>query len=126
LTYYTNLNLFSDDVYWLYRGLDDAENQIKVLKYDCGFDSFNMQSFIGTEAALIFAMLAYKRMALFRQFLLNSKVQHILILRYRNFAIGAYFQKININYTLKIEPEHEKKEMVCWFVESFKSDQSVI
>jgi len=111
--YITNLTLSAADVWRLYRGRGDAENRIKELKYDFGFDSFNMQSFFGTEAALIFAMLAYNLMALFRQFLLNSKVQHTLsTLRYRTFAIGAYFQKINNKYTLKLSLNMKRRE---WF-----------
>ncbi len=65
-----NLTLSAADVWRLYRGHGDAENRIKELKYDFGFDSFNMQSFFGTEAVLIFAMLAYNLMALFRQVML--------------------------------------------------------
>ena len=111
--YITNLILSAADVWRLYRGCGDAENRIKELKYDFGFDSFNMQSFFGTEAALIFAMLAYNLMALFRQFLLNSKVQHTLsTLRYKTFAIGAYFQKINNKYTLKLSLNMKRRE---WF-----------
>lgn len=111
--YITNLNLSAADVWRLYRGRGDAENRIKELKYDFGFDSFNMQSFFGTEAALIFAMLAYNLMALFRQFLLNSKVQHTLsTLRYKTFAIGAYFQKTNGKYTLKLSLNMKRRE---WF-----------
>jgi len=111
--YITNLTLSAADVWRLYRGRGDAENRIKELKYDFGFDSFNMQSFFGTEAALIFAMLAYNLMALFRQFLLNSKVQHTLsTLRYKTFAIGAYFQKINNKYTLKLSLNMKRRE---WF-----------
>ncbi|MDX9883790.1 MAG: IS1380 family transposase [Prolixibacteraceae bacterium] len=111
--YITNLTLSAADVWRLYRGRGDAENRIKELKYDFGFDSFNMQSFFGTEAALIFAMLAYNLMALFRQFLLNSKVQHTLsTLRYRTFAIGAYFQKINNKYTLKLSLNMKRRK---WF-----------
>ena len=52
-------------------------------------------------------------MALFRQFLLNSKVQHTLsTLRYRTFTIGAYFQKINNKYTLKLSLNMKRRE---WF-----------
>ncbi len=112
LAYITNLTLSAADVWRLYRGHDDAEKRIKELKYDFGFDSFNMQSFFGTEAILIFTMLAYNLMALFRQFLLNSKVQHTLsTLRYKTF-IGAYFQKINNKYTLKLSLNMKRRQ---WF-----------
>ena len=111
--YITNLTLSAADIWRLYRGRGDAENRIKELKYDFGFDSFNMQSFFGTEAALIFAMLAYNLMALFRQFILNSKIQHTLTtLRYKTFAIGAYFQKKNNNYILKLSLNMKRRE---WF-----------
>lgn len=111
--YITNLTLSAADVWRLYRGRGDAENRIKELKYDFGFDSFNMQSFFGTEAALIFAMLAYNLMALFRQFILNSKVQHTLsTLRYKTFAIGAYFQKNKNKYILKLSLNMKRRK---WF-----------
>lgn len=111
--YITNLTLPATEVWRLYRGRGDAENRIKELKYDFGFDSFNMNSFFGTEAALIFAMLAYNLMALFRQFILNSKVQHTLsTLRYKTFAIGAYFQKKNSKYILKLSLNMKRRE---WF-----------
>jgi len=87
---------------------------IKELKYDFGFDSFNMQSFYSTEAALIFAMLAYNLMALFRQFILKSKVQHILsTLRYKAFTIGAYFIKENNKFILKLSLNMKRRE---WFI----------
>lgn len=111
--YITNLTLSAADIWRLYRGRGDAENRIKELKYDFGFDSFNMQSFFGTEAALIFAMLAYNLMALFRQFILNSKVQHTLsTLRYKTFAIGAYFQKRKDKYILKLSLNMKRRK---WF-----------
>jgi hypothetical protein len=109
----TNLTLSASEVWRLYRGRGDAENRIKELKYDFGFDSFNMLSFFGTEAALIFAMIAYNLMALFRQFILNSKVQHTLsTLRYKTFAIGAYFQKKNDKYILRLSLNMKRRE---WF-----------
>jgi hypothetical protein len=101
--YITNLTLSPAEVWRLYRGRADAENRIKELKADFGFDSFNLNNFFGTEAALSIAMLAYNLMALFRQYVINSKVQHTLsTLRYKTFAIGAYFEKNNGKYTLRM------------------------
>lgn len=109
----TNLSLAAAEVWRLYRGRADAENRIKELKYDFGFDSFNLKSFFGTEAALIFAMLAYNIMSLFRQFILNSKTQHTLsTLRYKTFAIGAYLVKSNDNVVLKLALNLKRRE---WF-----------
>jgi hypothetical protein len=100
--YVTNLTLPAAEIWRLYRGRGDAENRIKELKYDFGFDSFNLNDFFATEAALTFAMIAYNLMSLFRMFVLQEKTQKTLsTLRYRTFAIGAYFEKINNNLFLK-------------------------
>jgi Transposase DDE domain group 1 len=109
----TNMNLAPVEVWRLYRGRADAENRIKELKADFGFDSFNMKSFQGTEAALTFAMLGYNLMALFRQFVLQGKTQQTLsTLRYKTFAIGAYFEKIEETMTLKLALNLKRRE---WF-----------
>jgi hypothetical protein len=87
----TNLDLPAAIVWRCYRGRANAENRIKELKYDFGFDSFNMNNFFATEAALNYAMLAYNIMSLFRQHIINSKTQQRLsTLRFKTFAIGAY------------------------------------
>ncbi len=117
--YVTNLTLPAVEIWRLYRGRGDAENRIKELKYDFGFDSFNLKDFFGTEAALTIAMLAYNLMALFRQFILNSKIQHTLsTLRYKTFAIGAYFEKINGKYILKLALHQKRRE---WFTGLWKN-----
>jgi Transposase DDE domain group 1 len=122
--YITNLTLSASDVWRLYRGRADSENRIKELKYDFGFDSFNMQSFWGTEAALLFSMIAYDLMALFRQFILNSKVQHTLsTLRYQTFAIGAYFQKHKDKYILKLSLNMKRRE---WFTGLWNQSNQII
>lgn len=71
--YVTNMKLPAPEVWRLYRGRGDAENRIKELKYDFGFDSFNLNDFYATEAALTFAMIAYNLMSLFRMFVLQEK-----------------------------------------------------
>jgi len=48
------------------------------LKYDFGFDSFNLKDFYATEARLTFAMIGYNLMSLFRTFLLQEKTQKTL------------------------------------------------
>ena len=101
--YYTSLRLSPAEVWRLYRGRADAENRIKELKADFGFDSFNLKSFEGTEASLTFAMLAYNLMSMFRQFVLQSKTQHTLsTLRYKTFAIGAYLEKVKDKVILRL------------------------
>jgi IS4 transposase len=121
--YITNLSLSAADVWRLYRGRADAENRIKELKYDFGFDSFNLDNFFGTEDALGIAMPAYNLMALFRQFILNSIVQHTLsTLRFKTFAIGAYFEK-NKNKVVLRMPIHKKRRQ--WFAGLWEAAKAV-
>ena len=111
--YVTTLKLAPAEVWRLYRGRGDAENRIKELKYDFGFDSFNLNDFFATEAALTFVMIAYNLMALFRTFILQEKTQKRLsTLRYKTFAIGAYFEKVNDKLVLKIALNKKRRE---WF-----------
>lgn len=111
--YVTNLKLAAAEVWRLYRGRGDAENRIKEVKYDFGFDSFNLKGFYGTEAALMFAMIAYNLMSIFRQFILQGKTQQTLsTLRYKTFAIGAYFEKVQDSYVLKLALNLKRRE---WF-----------
>lgn len=60
--YFTNLKFATAEIWRLYRARANAENRIKELKYDFGFDSFNLQSFFGPEASLTFAMISYNLM----------------------------------------------------------------
>jgi hypothetical protein len=111
--YVTCVKLAPAEIWRLYRGRGDAENRIKELKYDFGFDSFNLNDFYATEAALTFAMIAYNLMALFRTFVLQEKTQKTLsTLRYRTFAIGAYFEKVNGKLVLKIALNKKRR---VWF-----------
>jgi hypothetical protein len=111
--YVTNMNLAPAEIWRLYRGRANAENRIKELKYDFGFDSFNLKDFYATEAALTFVMIAYNLMVLFRTFVLQEKTQKTLsTLRYRTFAIGAYFEKINDKLVLKIALSKKRRR---WF-----------
>jgi len=111
--YVTNLELSAPDVWRTYRARGDAENRIKELKQDFGADSFNLKGFFATEAALIFAMIAYNLMSLFRMFVLHEKTQkNLSTLRYRTFAVGAYFEKIGDNIKLKIALTKKRRK---WF-----------
>jgi hypothetical protein len=110
----TNLTLPAQQVWTLYRQRADAENRIKELKYDFGFDSFNIQSFYGTEAALNMVMMAYNLMSLFRQVVMGSKIQPKLsTLRYRLFAIGAYIVKDGNTRILKLSLAMKRR---AWFL----------
>lgn len=109
--YVTNMKLPAAEIWRLYRQRGDSENRIKELKEDFGFDSFNLKEFWGSEAALTVAIFAYNLMALFRLFVLKSDIQHKLsTLRYKIFAIGAFFQKTNGTYMLNIALVKQKRK----------------
>ena len=110
----TNLDLPAQLVWQSYRQRADAENRIKELKYDFGSDSFNMQSFYGTEAALNFVMLAYNFVSLFRQVILKQHKVHeqMKTLRYNVFAIGGYIVKSGSQRILKLSLAMKRRE---WF-----------
>jgi hypothetical protein len=111
--YVTNNEYAATDVWRNYRQRGDAENRIKELKADFGADSFNLKAFYPTEAALLFSMIAYNLMSIFRLFVLQEKTQKTLsTLRYRTFAIGAYFEKINDTLKLKIALTKKRRK---WF-----------
>lgn len=111
--YITNSNLAASEIWRLYRGRGDAENRIKEIKYDFGFDSFNLKKFFPTEAALSFSMIAYNLMAIFRLFVLQEETQkRLATLRHRVFNIGAFFQKQNGKILLNIALTKKRRH---WF-----------
>jgi len=111
--YITNLQMSCAEVWRLYRGRGDAENRIKELKYDFGFDSFNLKDFYATEAALSFVMISYNLMSIFRMFVLQEKTQRTLTtLRYRVFSIGAYFTRVKNHLVLNIALHKKRRK---WF-----------
>lgn len=119
--YVTSMKLSPVEIWRLYRGRANAENYIKELKYDFGFESFNLKGFYATEAALTFAMIAYNLMSLFKQFILQEKTQRRLsTLRFRTFAIGAYFEKINNQIVLKIALVKKRRK---WFSSLWNQSQ---
>ncbi|RFC36593.1 MAG: Transposase DDE domain group 1 [Candidatus Nitrotoga sp. LAW] len=90
----TNLSLPAVEVWRSYRGRADCENRIKELKNDFRLDSFNLNSFYATEAALDFAMLAYNLMSTFRQAVMHAKIQPTLTtLHQQVLAVGAFWHR---------------------------------
>jgi hypothetical protein len=90
----TSLSLPTVEIWRSYRGRADCENRIKELKNDFGLDSFNLNSFYATEAALGFAMLAYNLMSVFRQAVMRAKIQPTLTtLHQQVLAVGAYWNR---------------------------------
>ncbi len=90
----TSLSLPPVEIWRSYRGRADCENRIKELKNDFGLDSFNLNSFYATEAALGFAMLAYNLMSTFRQAVMRAKIQPTLAtLHQQVLAVGALWHR---------------------------------
>jgi hypothetical protein len=111
--YMTNMKLPAAEIWRLYRQRADSENRIKELRQDFGLNSFSLDDFYATEAALTVAMTAYNLMAIFRMFILKSEVQHTLsTLRFKTFAIGAHFQKIKGKTVLRIALAKQRRK---WF-----------
>lgn len=109
----TDLNLPPLQVWHLYKQRANCENRIKELKYDFGADSFNLKSFDATEAALNWVMIAYNLISLFRQVVLNTKVEsRMKTLRYQIFAIGGYVVKNGNQRLLKLSLAMKRRE---WF-----------
>jgi len=109
----TNLDLPCHQIWNIYKSRANAENRIKELKYDFGFDSFNLNDFYATEAALNFVMIAYNLMSLFVLTVVNSPVAHRLsTLRYKLFAIGSYIVKDGNTKILKLSLAMKRRE---WF-----------
>lgn len=109
----TNLTLPAEHVWRLYRQRADAENRIKELKADFAADSFSMQEFYATEAALNFVMMAYNLMSLFRQVVLQQPVQSTMkTIRYQVLAIGSYLVKDGNAMILKLSLAMKRRR---WF-----------
>lgn len=119
----TNLTLPAKAVWDLYRNRADAENRIKELKEDFGVDSFAVQDFFATEAALNFVVMGYNLMSLFRQVVLQSNIQpQLKTLRFRVFGIGAYITKNGNQHILKLALAMKRR---CWFDGLWKNSCSM-
>jgi hypothetical protein len=106
----------------LYRQRADAENRIKELKADFAADSFVMQEFYATEAALNFVMMAYNLMSLFRQVVLQQQRQPTLkTIRYQVLAIGSYLVKDGNATILKLSLALKRRKWFTGLWETFRS-----
>jgi hypothetical protein len=116
----SDIDLPAETIWRTYQGRADCENRIKELKYDFAADSFNMQDFWATEAALNTVMLAYNLMRLFKQVLLKTVVvrrsvtepsQHTLqTLRYKLFARPAYTTTLGRKSILSLAMAMQKRQ----------------
>jgi len=109
----TSLSLPAAEVWRSYRGRADCENRIKELKNDFGLDSFSLNSFYATEAALGFAMLAYNLMSVFRQAVMRVKIQPALAtLHQQVLAVGAFWHRDSKQNQLLLAVSRRRR---AWF-----------
>lgn len=109
----TSLRLSPELVWGLYRQRADAENRIKELEYDFGADSFCLEEFYATEAALRTVMMGYNLMALFRLIAMQTKQgQRLTTTRLNCFAIGSWIVKDGRNRVLKLSVKEKRRQ---WF-----------
>ncbi|MBD3749446.1 MAG: transposase [Sphingobacteriales bacterium] len=85
------MKLAAADIWRPYQERSDAESRIKELKYDFGFDSFNLQSFFGTGSALTFAIIAYNLMAFLEHYATRKKTENIIKPKLKNLCSRCLF-----------------------------------
>lgn len=101
------------EVHRKYNQRGDAENRIKELKYDYAIDSFAMHSFSATDAAFRFVLLAYNLMAIFKQAILQPRVNHRLsTIRFQCLAIGSYLVTSGRSKVLKLSAEGKRRHFL--------------
>lgn len=111
--YITNLKLPAAEVWRLYRGRANCENQIKELKYDYAVDKMNQNSFDATETSMNFIMVAYNLMSLFKQVVIPSKAKPTLkTIRYTTLNIGSYIVKNGRDRVLKMSLQMKRRKWI--------------
>jgi hypothetical protein len=110
----TNTNCSTVEVHRKYNQRGDSENRIKELKYDYAIDSFAMNSFTATDAAFRFVLLAYNIMAIFKQAVLQPRVNHRLsTIKFQCIAIGSYLVKSSRKKILKLSAEGKRRHFLA-------------
>jgi hypothetical protein len=111
--YITNLKLPAVEVWRLYRGRANCENQIKELKYDYAVDKMNQNSFDATETTMNFIMIAYNLMSLFKQVVIPAKAKPMLkTIRYTTLNIGSYIVKTGRDKVLKMSLQMKRRKWI--------------
>ena len=111
--YITNLTLPAAEVWKLYRGRANCENQIKELKYDYAADKMNTNSFDTTETTMNFIMIAYNLMSLFKQVVIPSKAKPTLkTIRYTTLNVGSYLVKNGRDRVLKMSLQMKRRKWI--------------
>ncbi len=105
-----NLELLAEQIWNIYQDRGNAENRIKELRYDFAIDGFSMKKFWATEAAFRMVMISYNLMSLFRQMVLQDKMQETLnSLKFKCFALGSCIVKNSREKLIKISTAGRKR-----------------
>lgn len=109
----TNLSCSAVEVHRKYNQRGESENRIKELKYDYAIDSFSMHSFTATDAAFRLVLLAYNVMAIFKQAVLQPRVNHRLsTIKFQCIAIGSYLISSGRKKILKLAAEGKRRHFL--------------
>ncbi len=101
------------EVHRKYNQRGDSENRIKELKYDYAIDAFAMKSFAATDAAFRFVLLAYNVMTIFKQAIMQPRVNHRLsTIKFQCLAIGSYLVASGRKKILKLSAEGKRRHFL--------------
>ena len=111
---FTNQACSMVDLWRTYRMRGDAENRIKELKQDFGAESFNLKDFYATQSRLDFFDDSLQINVSVPTLCSSGKnAKTLSTLRYRTFAIGAYFERAGDTLKLKIALAKKRRK---WFI----------
>lgn len=115
----TNQKLPAEQIWEQYKGRADCENRIKELKADFGTNSFNLDDFWATQAAMSMSIMAYNLMSLFRIMTHQKNPTPTLkTLRFNCFAVGSWIVKKGRHSLLKMSVPLERRQ---WYDGLFSS-----
>jgi hypothetical protein len=111
--YVTNTTHSAIEIHRKYNQRGDSENRIKELKYDYAIDAFAMRSFAATDAVFRFVLLAYNLMAIFKQAMMQPRVNHRLnTIKFQCIAIGSYLVNSGRKKILKLSAEGKRRHFL--------------
>ena len=109
----TNAAYSMVDIHRKYNQRGDSENRIKELKYDYAMDAFSMKSFSATDAAFRFVLVAYNLMTIFKQAMMQPRVNHRLhTIKFQCLAIGSYLVRSGRKKVLKLSAEGKRRHFL--------------
>lgn len=113
MAFVSTLSASTVQIHRRYNERGDSENRIKELKYDFGIDGFALQKFGAMEAAFRFIMVAYNIMAIFKQAIMTSKINHRLsTIKFQCIAIGSYLVTSGRKKKMKLAAEGKRRHFL--------------